>query len=463
MSCLITCRDVSVCATKLLCFTRSSPLIHRIPADYPSVLTTESVANLHEALKEHIIPNLSNLIMCKISIGHSQSKLENLLTNFWESHAQLLLLIANMQEISKKMINHLRILIEEAERQKTNHNKLIVLLLHFPPVMFFDHCYPSLFLQGWDHHYLDTIAHGTLTSVGVKAVVDIKHWFDQCCFGKSTSLTDDQMLKTLEGMLPEAIPVIASRALFSSHNNGMFSRPMDAGKRTKALEKLLFEMSIGKVLATKFCTYWKPSVMIEEMERVISFMYKHESTLNITDSIQTIFRSLFFDFLVYMVTKMNEEFNIDVLFEEDCPETILTLFQNILEVLPVPDLSRLRILSVHLRKDYSIKKATIPKFPFFSHVCGAIEDVIEECKEEVNQRTNLLPQDGALPEDETPQDETDSGEASIHPVHRRIGQKFDVTASVTASIRQVQKRSKQENQEKVYTEIVLGRIEVSLK
>ena len=35
--------------------------------------------------------------------------------------------------------------------------KLYVLLLHFPAMMFYDPCYPSLFLYGWDHYYLDAI------------------------------------------------------------------------------------------------------------------------------------------------------------------------------------------------------------------------------------------------------------------------------------------------------------------
>ena len=35
--------------------------------------------------------------------------------------------------------------------------KLFILLLHFPAMMFYDPCYPTLFLYGWDHYYLDAI------------------------------------------------------------------------------------------------------------------------------------------------------------------------------------------------------------------------------------------------------------------------------------------------------------------
>ena len=34
--------------------------------------------------------------------------------------------------------------------------KVFVLLLHFPPTMFYEPCFPALF-YGWDFYYLDTI------------------------------------------------------------------------------------------------------------------------------------------------------------------------------------------------------------------------------------------------------------------------------------------------------------------
>ena len=79
------------------------------------------------------------------------------------------------------MVNHLRVMIEEAEAQSppTSTSKLFVLLLHFPPAMFFDACYPTLFLRGWNHYYLDTIGHESVLHHGQ---LDIKEWFERCCF-----------------------------------------------------------------------------------------------------------------------------------------------------------------------------------------------------------------------------------------------------------------------------------------
>jgi len=83
-----------------------------------------------------------------------------------------------MKETERQIVNHIRIMIEEADFSNIQSEvqivlflevicmyihcklqKLVVLLLHFPPMMFYNHepCYPSLFLYGWDHYYLDTI------------------------------------------------------------------------------------------------------------------------------------------------------------------------------------------------------------------------------------------------------------------------------------------------------------------
>ena len=71
-------------------------------------------------------------------------------------------------------------MIEETETQAMPiHHKLFVLLLHFPPAMFFDNCYPSLFLQGWSHYYLDSIGDCPTINPGT---INIEEWFQRCCF-----------------------------------------------------------------------------------------------------------------------------------------------------------------------------------------------------------------------------------------------------------------------------------------
>ena len=109
-----------------------------------------------------------------------------------------------MQETKKQMVNHIRIMVEQAEGnplhphvstapQGTRHycliwrsviictplsslQKLFVLLLHFPPSMFYDRCYPALFLNGWDHHYFDSLQPEPEGIVDIRYVCMYSNW-----------------------------------------------------------------------------------------------------------------------------------------------------------------------------------------------------------------------------------------------------------------------------------------------
>ena len=398
-----------MCPTKLLCFTRSSPLIHQLPAEYPGTATATVTDSVKNFAREHIFTNLDLLSIRKVALGHSQNKLEKILFSFGTSKHQVLLLIANMQELTKKMVNHLRIMIEEAESKMENKSKLFVLLLHFPPSMFFNQCYPSLFLQGWSHHYLDAIACGTLTREGVKSVVDIKRCFYHCCCSGSLSdlenEEDHNMLEALNELLPEAIPIIASRVAFTCESNGN-TFELNASRRTELLQKI-FKMnterskctddgegreSIAQILTAKFCKYWTPELMVQQIDQVSRSMYAQESTLNITDSIQSIVRAAFFDFLVYMFTRISEDHIVDIDEKDGSPVLCEDqLFLTLLKEIRVPELAQLRSLSATpSRPQQEHKKAEfVLKFPFFKYVCEILDKVIDESREEVNQLINI--------------------------------------------------------------------------
>ena len=296
---------------------------------------------------------------------------------------QVCLLVVNMQETSCQVVNHLRIMIEEAELFSTQRAKLFVMLLHFPPAQFFDHCYPSLFLKGWDHYYLDTVAHSA-----DKGVINIQNWLWRCCFPKETP-KNDYLVLTLQKILPEAIPVLYSHVFFGSNNERTFNRPMNVFQRSKALEDL-FVKGVGQILCEKFCSYWKPAVMAEYLERAAMFTKDHKSTLSITDSVHVTFKGLFFDFLVYMLSQINEEFNIDILFDSDSTPAVQALFLDILRVFPVPKLSELQVLSTSLTAH---TPDHFSRFPFFKVVCEVVENIVKHSCKDTNVRLHLLHHD----------------------------------------------------------------------
>ena len=349
------------------------------------VLLSEDIYHLQDLVHEDV----EKLMVCKLSNVPSQSHVLDLLRSFVNSDsAEVLLLVVNMHEIKQQVMNHMRIMIEEEETlllKEDRKQKLFLLLLHFPPSKFNNACYPSLFLRGWDHCYLDTIAHSA-----VKGVVDIRSWFWYCCFPKEPlpAPEEDPLVMASKEILNEAIPILASRVFFGFVHDGHFNTSMSGSKRTKILKVLLFEKGLGDVLCEKFRTYWKPSVMSEYLKKTVVFTRSQDSTLNITDSIQTTFKTLFFDFLVYMISRINEDCNIDVLFSTASSPVIQQLFLNIVRVFRIPKLSELKVRSVHLQQG---KQAShLPQFPFFKTVSGEVHRLVEDSREEANTKINLM-------------------------------------------------------------------------
>ena len=390
------CRDSARSPNKLVVYSRSSPLVHSLPAQF----LCNSPRNGHvdsvgvASARDLVFEETDKLMVHKLSSLLSQTSVQELLTNFvYSDKAEVLLLAANMQDTSIKTVNHIRVMIEEAELQGLQRQnqppKLFVLLLHFPPALFFKHCYPALFLKGWDHTYLDTVTH---SSPG--GVVDIQDWFKRCCFPATSSEDDggssecDPLFTAAKHLLPQSIPVLSAQMYFGSKRDGSFNSSMNATQRGKALERLLNDYEVGDVLCQKFCNYWKPKVMLEYLERAATFSKQRESTLNITDSIQTQFKTLFMDFCVYMLTRANENYNLDVIYAEEKSSPVKSLFLAIFKQFPIPRLSQLGVLSTSLLAPKP--EVFQSRFPFFSFVCDLMEKLVESCTELTNQKLNVL-------------------------------------------------------------------------
>ena len=319
---------------------------------------------------------------------------------------QVLLISVNMQETSKDVVNHLRIMIEETEIKmaakanngsnngdNTDGRKLFVLLLHFPPSKLSTPCYTSLFLRGWDYTHLDVIG---LSAQG-GALIDIREWFKQCYTTTPFPSTRRSIATQLQSLLREAIPVISSRVYFGKNPNSSFNRPMCVGHRNAALQKLFFEKKVGGILCDRFHSYWQPSVMVEYLEKAAQLSQQHETSLSVIDSLQTIFKNLFFDFLVHMVYRMNQGMNIDVLFNQDVSANVVELFLSVLRIIPIPKLGEIKMLGVS-SNDTELKSASEtaayvpPKFPFFFLVASDVEKLVDQSRREVNQsgRVDML-------------------------------------------------------------------------
>jgi len=399
---------------------------------------------------EKIWPS-SKLMICKLFDTISLEMVYKVLNDFVSSDTfEVLLVVVDMQHYSSGLVNHLRIMIEEAESSVRSQEaessvrsqeaessvrsqeaessvrsqeaessvrshstgKQFVILLHFQPVMFFDTCYPAFFLRGWGHYYLDSIAPS-----GTTRVLDIKEWFEHCYFS-DRDLPPPSLKSALIDHLHHAIPIVASRALIACQNSSNSDEITELSK-CKTLRRLFFKKGIGEILTSLFLAYWKPAVMRRYLEKAAEFVLSNESTLNLTDSIQTMYTSLFTDFLVYMVMKIDESYSIHTILEDSCSEAILQLFRGILGHYPIPNLPEIKQVMNKILEETQMahqeQKREETRFPFFDIISTEINRVINEA----SQCAQLKFQDS-------------ESKSIRHPIQTSV-QKFDAVHNIIES------------------------------
>ena len=386
---------------KLICYTRSSQLLHQLPSQYPSPLHQQASPEAVSMLQDLVTSDVAALTFQKLSSFTSFTTINELLKSFSSSASKQVLVISiNMQETSMDVVNHLRVMIEETETKtkslssgdggKAAQRKLFVLVLHFPSSRLSSPYYSSLFLRGWDYAYLDVIGIASRAGGG-GTVIDIREWFKQCYTTTPFPSTRRSIATQLQSLLAEAVPVISSRVYFGRNPASSFNQPANVTERNAMLQRLLFEKKVGEILCDRFHSYWQPSVMVEYLEKAAQLSQQHETSLSVIDSLQTIFKNLFFDFLVHMVYKMNQGMNIDVLFNPDSSSHVVELFLNVLRTIPIPKLSEIKMLGVSsgdMRN--SDASAPTPKFPFFFLIASDVEKLVDQSRREVNQTVDML-------------------------------------------------------------------------
>ncbi len=379
-----------------MCYSRGSQVLHQLPTQYPSPIHQQTNENTVPMLKEMVLDDVNSLVFQKLSSFTSFTSISELLKSFVSNKSkEVLVMTVNMQETSKDVVNHLRILIEETEskyetedNKKSTLRKLFVLLLYFPSSKLSSPCYSSLFLRGWDYHYLDVI--GFSTKGG--CLIDIREWFKQCYTTTSTFPSTRRSIATqLHALLHEAIPVVSSRVFFGRDASSSFNKQMNVVERNSMLKKLFFDMKVGEILCDRFHSYWQPAVMVEYLEKAAQLSQQHETSLSVIDSLQTMFKNLFFDFLVHMVSKMNQGMNIDVLFNQGSSGNVHELFLDVLRTIPIPKLSEIKMLGISSGDMESSETAYAPpKFPFFFLIASSVEKLVDQSRREVNQSMDVL-------------------------------------------------------------------------
>ncbi len=369
-------------------YTRSSSLVHELHSAYLSVHQDQS-QNSRKTVRELAYPRVKALTVLKLSTSLSKRQLSDFLKDFFHAKdKELLIVSSNMQDTSAKAINHLRILIEEAEGHgRPETTKLVAILLLFPSSMFPHGCYPSLFLNGWDHHYLDGIAHNL-----VLRTIDTEQLFLRCCSPNLPSNDlEKSLLAALHRSLPEAAGMLASRSHFSFPRSSLNKITNTVHNREK-FEEFLFSKGAGHILCCRFLSYLSPSVLTGYLQEATMLAQDRESTSSITNAIETMLKGHFFDFVAHIVFVFNCDHVFDIIFDAKCTPAVHELFMRLLDVMPLPEFAHLS-LPLKRTQEFPVNRRNY-KFPFYCLISQAIEDTLHTSIEGVNQMTSVSDEDG---------------------------------------------------------------------
>ena len=365
---------------KLLCYCRSSDRLHNMPH--------EANTAAGPFLQEFIFPDTEKLQIFKITSLTTQEKLSLQIKGFnKKTYEEVLVLVANVEDVSLNTINHIRIMIEEFEvTQPASVPKLFVLLLHFPPRLFFNHFYSSYYLHGWDHYYLDTVGAGSTSTS-----INIQKWFSQCCAEPDTMVAPGSFMEAnyLNSLLSEALPLVAPHISLKGCSDSELAASRSLGSKINHLNELLFTRGLDKVVFTHFTSYWTPSVMIAISEQAANLARLLESTLSITDAVNTIVKSYFYEFLLYILSLLNDCQSIMIVINSDVESPVEDLALSVMSNYPIPrNLSELKMQSIRIGKRGATKDGTQPKFsfPFFRFVYKLIEEQLNQCRRELAEQ-----------------------------------------------------------------------------
>ena len=387
---------------KVVCFARSTHTIHELfPIHYSWRIRPKLPSQKLDELTDYFGIESDLLYIYTFSSTTTAQEIEDVLKTFIDDDTcEVLLLIADMKEMTKDVINHTRILMDESQIHfRKKHHKVMILLMHFPCSMFFRHCYPSLFLHGWEHYYLDTVGHPK-----TEHSIDIVKWFLHCCSSRSTDNVQQEIAvgkedlnfvtnSVMEYWMSEIIPVI-SAYVYLEMSRWPHGESGDKLTRQKIWNKLVFEMNVKDVLMKQFLTYWELETITELSEKASNFTVTYESTLGMTGAIQSAVQSSFQDFVLYILSVVNKHKAIHALFLENrCLDETLSIFLEILALLPIPKtLQNLRAELISFTKPAKKKKKhnkQAPSFPFFKLIFKQIESILDACINDVHLQPDL--------------------------------------------------------------------------
>lgn len=344
-----------------------------------------------------------------MSSSTSQEALLAVLKSFFhcqqtESPSEVLILVADMNELTRETISHARILIEETEcsYQQLKSNKFVFLLLHFPSNMFYSHCYSSLFLEGWHHMYL-----GRAGEMQNESSIDIEKWLAICLLQKEeTSLFPSTAQHTLDDnfvsnlilteWLSENI-VLISRSFTIKQLKNFPDKDVDNIIIRYYFTKVLLNSKISKAIKERFHEFWQQEAIHKLTFQIACYAMAYHSSCTLSQTVQETIQSSFKDLVLLFFCIMNQNLVFHTILCNDMnnDDSIIDLVCKILSFLPLPDSLQQLQLDVNILMQQSHRDCTnmdisSPRFPFFALVFDAMEEIVNKAFRYVVQPVDSL-------------------------------------------------------------------------
>ena len=324
-----------------------------------------------------------------ITSATNQQNINHVLKQFFDSEqSEVLVLVADMNELSKDCISHVRLLIEEKEaRCKIKANKLIYVLLHFSSNMFYTHCYPSLFLSGWHYIYLDTIGEAKADSH-----IDIHKWLTYCLLKQKQS--------SIEHIASHTEPYFVTKSIMITWLHNLLPNvSMSIGiQKTKDRDKLCgnktihdcwyqlvfgFDNMISNVIMERFSYFWRQDATNKLSQQAASYSMKYHSSRTLSSTIKTTVESSFKDIVLYLLSIINDTMAIHTILKcrDDNIDCVVILFCQLLSILPIPksmEEIKLQLHEFNQQREHIKSDISSPRFPFFISVFQSMEEILNK-------------------------------------------------------------------------------------
>jgi hypothetical protein len=374
-------------------YTRSDACIYGIPthaADGSLVLNDISAVERLRDLAHEIV---DELIVEHLSVLKSEAMLTSAIESWTKnSRKRILLLLVDMSSPSaSERTNYARMCVEQHVRE--TEGKSFILVLHYPPSSTQNQsCYPSLFLGGWEHYFLDGVGSQGQSS-GIEHLIEAACRGDRADDPRQLERTTLRICNTVQTLLPRVIPHVASQKLFYSHQgkHGQASFVDRTSLLQSVMNSTVGGTHIASILCMKFARMWANHALLFCMRRATEGLVRGTTQLSLTMSIESVLVETFDTFLTAEVMEMNQWRNLDVLLDTDPGESIRELYGLILRDLPTIPFEEL-VLQKTKSRAIQVSPLTDPRnesadvhFPFFRLISSFIDECIEKVEQLLEQ------------------------------------------------------------------------------